>query len=112
MNPDAWDPALDEVGLFSTPSYLLDVRREGSAGSAEGRRVTVTNDQAVARSGAVTVSTVVDDLTVEGGTVVWRREAGERTDLRIAFDVAAGGETTLVVRGEGDGGGLLGRTLS
>lgn len=112
VNPDAWDPALDEVGLFSTPSYLLDVRREGSADSAEGRWVTVTNDQAVARSGAVVVSTVVDDLAVEGGTVVWRREAGERTDLKIAFDVAAGGETTVVVRGEGDGGGLLGRPLS
>lgn len=38
---------------------------------------------------------------MSGGTVVWRRDAGGRTDLEIAYEVAAGGETTITVTGDG-----------
>jgi hypothetical protein len=102
-----WVAQQDEVGFFSTPSYLLDVTDEGSANAPDGRTVTVTNDQTLDRSGAVTVSTTAATPTVEGGEVVWRREADPRTDLKVAFDVPAGGETSFTVTGEppGNGGG-------
>jgi hypothetical protein len=110
VSPGHWDPDQDEVGLFSTPSYLLDVTRQGSANSPDGRTVTITNDQAVDRSGAVLVSTTTSNPTVEGGEVRWRRDAGRRTDLKIGFEVPADGETTITVNGTpgaapGNGGG-------
>jgi len=98
--PGRWDPGQDAVGLFSTPSYLLAVTDEGSANAPDGRTVTVENDQTVARSGAVRVSTTATEPTVEGGTVVWERDAGPRTDLKIAYEVPANGETTISVTGD------------
>jgi hypothetical protein len=100
-----WVAQQDEVGFFSTPSYLFDVTDEGSANAPDGRTVTVTNDQTLDRSGAVTVSTTAANPTVEGGEVVWRREADPRTDLKVAFDVPAGGETSFTVTGDTPGQG-------
>jgi hypothetical protein len=109
VNPDAWAPEQDAVGLFSTPSYLLDVVRAGSANSPDGRRITITNEQTEPRSGALRVSTTADDPAVDGGEVLWRRDAGNRTDLKIAFDVAAPedepGETVLTISGDRAGPG-------
>jgi hypothetical protein len=120
VDPDIWDPELDEVGLFSTPSYLLDVTRAGSANSPDGRTVTITNDQTVARRGAVTVSTTAQNPTVESDdesvAVVWRRDAGQRTDIKVAFDVekreegGESGETSLLGTGEREEDDGSGRT--
>jgi len=100
-----WVAEQDEVGFFSTPSYLLDVTDEGSANSPDGRTVTVTNDQTLTREGAVTVSTTAAAPTVEGGEVVWQRDADPRTDLKVAFEVPAGGETSFTVTGDTPGQG-------
>lgn len=105
VNPGRWDAAQSEVGLFSTPSYLLSVESEGSANSPNGRTVTVTNDQTVAREGAVTVSTTAENPTVEGGEVVWRRDADPQTDLKVAFTAPERGETSFTVTGESPGNG-------
>jgi 3',5'-cyclic AMP phosphodiesterase CpdA len=110
VSPGRWDHDQDEVGLFSTPSYLLDVTRRGSANSPDGRTVTITNDQTVDRSGAVVVSTTAHNPSVESGEVRWRRDAGQRTDLKIGFDVDAGSGTAFTVKGTtpatpGSGGG-------
>ncbi|WP_276260666.1 metallophosphoesterase family protein [Haloglomus litoreum] len=107
VNPGRWDASQDAVGLYSTPSYLLGVTDEGSANSPNGRTVTVSNEQTVAREGAVTVSTTAENPTVEGGTVVWRRDADPQTDIKVAFTVPPGEETSFTVTGEspGQGGG-------
>lgn len=105
VSPGRWDPDQDAVGLFSTPSYLLDVTRQGSANSPDGGTVTIANDQTVDRSGAVLVSTTAENPTVEGGEVRWRRDAGQRTDLKVAFDVDADSETAFTVNGTTPGNG-------
>lgn len=95
VSPDAWNPDHDEVGLFSYPSYLLSVERSGSVRTPGGKTVTVTNDHPIRLSGALTVSVNATDFTVDGGEAVWSRAVGNRTDLKVAYEVPAEGETTV-----------------
>lgn len=98
VNPDAWNAEHDEVGLFSTPTYLLSVERKGSANAPTGRQITVTNDHPVPLTGAVLASVSDPEPAVEGAEVVWSRTEGRQTDLKLAVDVSAVGETTIVIR--------------
>jgi hypothetical protein len=95
VNPDSWNPDHSEVGLYSHPSYLLEVDREEAGDSTS---VEITNDLANPFSGAVVLS--IDDcegVTVTGGKPVWTRSDGSTTDVKVSFDVPSGGSRTVTV---------------
>jgi 3',5'-cyclic AMP phosphodiesterase CpdA len=95
VNEGDWNPDHDEVGLYSYPSYLLSVRRQGSVRAADGKRVTVRNDHPVGLEGRVLVSVNAPDPTVEGVEVVWSRTVGRQSDLLLAYEAPAEGTATI-----------------
>jgi hypothetical protein len=94
VNPDGWNPDHSEVGLYSHPSYRLDVEPVTDSGTTSAVRV--RNDLATPVSGAVVLSLdACDGLTVEGGSREWTRTDDGVTEVKVAYEVPADGETTV-----------------
>lgn len=94
--PDSWNPDHSEVGLYSHPSYLLEVERQAETGDSAA--VEITNGLANPFSGAVVLS--IDEcegVAVSGGKREWTRSDGETTDVKVSFDVPSGGSRTITV---------------
>jgi hypothetical protein len=94
LDPSLWTTENADLGLYSTPSYLLETETQ----EATGERVVVDIDSGLERdfSGAVTLP--LDDcpaVRVRGGRKLWRRRGETSQDVRVAFEVPAGDSVTV-----------------
>lgn len=98
LEPARWSAENAGLGLYSTPSYLLDA----SVVERSGDRTTVRIDNDLAREFAGAVTLPLDaarGARVEGGEKRWQRTDGDRQDVRIAFSVPAGSTHDVTVEG-------------
>lgn len=100
VDADAWTADQDVVGLYSHPSYRLDVSTVTD--TADRVELEVTNDLVVEVDGGVLV-TLADSpgLHVEGAEIEWRRHAGDRQTAKLAFEAPAMATHTVVAETRG-----------
>ncbi|MFW5963830.1 MAG: metallophosphoesterase family protein [Natronomonas sp.] len=97
VNPDSWNPDHSEVGLYSHPSYLLDI--ETVTDTATETAVRIDSDLATPISGAVVLSVdACDGVTVAGGTREWLRGDADGTEVKVAFELPPADTKTVSVR--------------
>ena len=90
LQPELWSATNADLGLYSTPSYRFDAE----VVTATDRCVAIRIDSDLARplTGAATLPlSGCAGARVENAEVVWRRVDGDAQDIRVAFDVPAGG---------------------
>ena len=90
MDPDLWAAENADLGLYSTPSYLLEA--EVLEATRERVAVRVHSDLARRLAGEVTLPLgACNGVRVDGGERRWRRLGEDWQDVRVAFEVPAGG---------------------
>ena len=97
LEPGLWSDENADLGLYSTPSYLLDAE----VVTATDRCVTIRIESELARplEGAVTLPLAAcAGARVENADVVWRRFDGDTQDVRIAFEVRPGETLDVTAR--------------
>jgi 3',5'-cyclic AMP phosphodiesterase CpdA len=97
LQPELWSDDNADLGLYSTPSYLVDAE----VVTATDRCVTIRIDSDLARplTGAATLPlSGCAGARVENAEVVWRRVDGDAQDIRVAFEVPAGGTLEVTAR--------------
>ena len=97
LEPGLWSDENADLGLYSTPSYLLDAE----VVTATDRCVTIRIESELARSleGAVTLPLAAcAGARVENADVAWRRFDGDTQDVRVAFEVRPGETLDVTAR--------------
>jgi len=96
LQPSLWSARNADLGLYSTPSYRLNA--ETVEVGRDRTAVRIDNDLARVFDGEVTLPVgACRGVRVENGEKVWQRTDGARQDVRVAFDVPAGGSVTVAV---------------
>lgn len=101
VQPDAWDAAQDDVGLYSHPSYRLSVER---VTETDGRTILdVHNDLAVPLAGGLQ-QTLADSpgIRAENADVEWRRHVGDEQEVKLTFTAPANETLRIEVETKGD----------
>ena len=89
LDPDLWSARNADLGLYSTPSYLVNAAVVESG--PERVTVRITNGLAREFAGAVTVPLrACRGVRVENGSKRWQRSDGDRQDVRVGFEVDPG----------------------
>lgn len=96
--PEHWNAAHAPLGVFSFPSYHLDVDPVPAMASTVSR----TARSSLLEDLEVTLRLVVagDDVDAVGGEVVRTRRGQDRTDVWVRTVIPAGGEVTVTVTGD------------
>lgn len=95
LQPDRWSALNADLGLYSTPSYLLEW--EVLEASRDRFRLRLDNGLARDFAGAVTVPLgSCRGVRVRNGEKRWQRHQGDWQDVRVGFEVAAGESLELV----------------
>lgn len=104
LEPDRWSATNADLGLYSTPSYLLDA--EVVKSTPRCVRIRVENGLGRDFHGAVTVPLAAcAGARVENADVVWQRFQDDWKDVRVAFTVPAGETLEVTVRCTPDSAG-------
>lgn len=97
LEPEQWSATNADLGLYSTPSYMLEVEVRKATDRCVGLRV--SNDLARDLAGAVTTPLeACARARLENGEVVWQRFDGDRKDVSVAFQVGARESLDVTVR--------------
>lgn len=97
LQPELWTAENADLGLYSTPSYLLDA--EFVERNDDRSAVRIDNGLAREVEGAVTLPLrACRGVRVRNGKKRWQRSDGDRQDVRVWFSVPA--EQSLVVAAE------------
>lgn len=95
-NPSFWNEDHADLGLFSTPSYFLDISIQGpNDGTSDSVEVSIDSKLDEAYSLVVPIALQGADYDlVRGESVVWHRTDGGTQDLGVAVTIPADGEAT------------------
>jgi len=93
--PERWSESQAEYGVFSFPSYFIDLAR--LAGTNDVAYV-VTNESLVDITVEMVISVDASQVVVEGGTVLWTRTVDGTTDVKVGLSVPSGDDATVLAR--------------
>lgn len=98
-DPSFWNETHDALGLYSTPSFQLNLTLESGGPDAPEARATVRSDLAEAYEAVVPLTLDAGPLElVSGDGIAWQRTDGDVQDVGVAVTIPAEGQATAAVQ--------------